>query len=106
MSLNKVDLSDQKLLDSVTEKTEKATVLLRTIASNYAPATLANSLSVEDMVLTSTLDDIDPATGELRTVPLRVLPTHYKSPLTGALVDVENPDVWVYRDEASQESNP
>ena len=63
-------------------------------------------LCVEDMVLTSTLEDIDPATGELRTVPLRVLPTHYKSPLTGALVDVENPDVWVYRDEASQESNP
>ena len=58
------------------------------------------------MVLTSTLNEVDPATGELRTVPLRVLPTHYKSPLTGALVDVENPDVWVYRDEASQESNP
>ena len=58
MSLDKVDLSDQKLLDSVTEKTEKATVLLRTIASNYAPATLANSLSVEDMVLTDLIDAI------------------------------------------------
>ena len=63
-------------------------------------------LCVEDMVLTHTLDDIDPATGELRTVPLRVLPTHYKSPLTGAVLDVENPDVWVYRDDANQEAHP
>ena len=56
-------------------------------------------LCVEDMVLTNTLDDIDPATRELRTVSLRVLPTHYKSAQTGAILEVENPEVWVYQED-------
>ena len=56
-------------------------------------------LCVEDMVLTHTLDEIDPATGERRTVSLRVLPTHYKSAQTGAILEVENPEVWVYQED-------
>lgn len=51
------------------------------------------------MVLTHTLDEIDPATGERRTVSLRVLPTHYKSAQTGAILEVENPEVWVYQED-------
>ena len=38
----------------------------------------------------------DPDTGEVPTVSLRVLPTHYKCPLSGAAMPVENPEVWVY----------
>ena len=40
--------------------------------------------------------DPDPDTGEVPTVPHRVLPTHYKCPLSGAAMPVENPEVWVY----------
>jgi hypothetical protein len=41
-------------------------------------------------------EDVDPATGEVSPVSITVLPTHYKSPQTGALLEVENPLVWVY----------
>ena len=39
---------------------------------------------------------VDPITGEVATTSISVLPTHYKSPQTGALLEVENPLVWVY----------
>ncbi len=38
----------------------------------------------------------DPDTGEISITSLRVLPTHYKCPLSGAALPVENPEVWVY----------
>lgn len=38
----------------------------------------------------------DPDTGEVPVVSLHVLPTHYKCPLSGAAMPVENPEVWVY----------
>lgn len=58
-------------------------------------------LCVEDMVITTWLGEPDPATGAPRTRALRVRPTHYKCPQTGALLPVENPEVWVYQDEDS-----
>jgi len=53
-------------------------------------------LCVESMVVNLPQGDPDPDTGEVPTVPLRVLPTHYKCPLSGAAMPVENPEVWVY----------
>jgi len=47
-----INLDDTALLDSVSHKTELAIVLLKKIAADCSPAALANSLSVEDMVLT------------------------------------------------------
>ncbi|MDR1462065.1 MAG: phosphoadenylyl-sulfate reductase [Azoarcus sp.] len=47
-----IDLDDAALRESVARKTESATTLLRRIATDYRPAALANSLSVEDMLLT------------------------------------------------------
>ena len=38
----------------------------------------------------------DPETGEVSPARVAVLPTHYKSPQTGALLEVENPHIWVY----------
>lgn len=53
-------------------------------------------LCVEGMVVNLPQGDPDPDTGEVPTVSLRVLPTHYKCPLSGAAMPVENPEVWVY----------
>lgn len=47
-----INLDDTALLDAVSHKTELAVALLGKIAADYSPAALANSLSVEDMVLT------------------------------------------------------
>lgn len=57
-------------------------------------------LCVEAMEFPTGKETIDPQTGELapRTIP--VLPSHYKCPQTGAALPVENPHVWVYREEA------
>ena len=41
-------------------------------------------------------EEVDPETGEVTPARVAVLPTHYKSPQTGALLEVENPHVWVY----------
>lgn len=46
------DLNDPSLIASLHSKTEAARQLLRWTASEFAPAALANSLGVEDMVLT------------------------------------------------------
>ncbi len=53
-------------------------------------------LCVEGMVMPTDGEDVDPATGEVTAASIAVLPTHYKSPQTGALLEVENPHVWVY----------
>lgn len=47
-----IDLNNTELLATVDRQVEAATHLLATIAHDYAPAGLANSLGVEDMVLT------------------------------------------------------
>ena len=47
-----INLDDAALLDAVSRKTEQAVALLKKIATDYAPAALANSLGAEDMVIT------------------------------------------------------
>jgi hypothetical protein len=56
-------------------------------------------LCVEEMLLTRAINDPDPVTGDIETETLRVLPTHYKCPQTGALLPVENPEIWVYQED-------
>jgi putative DNA primase/helicase len=53
-------------------------------------------MCVEGMVLNLPRGDPDPDTGEVTIVSMRVLPTHYKCPLSGAAMPVENPETWVY----------
>ncbi len=53
-------------------------------------------LCVEGMVMPVDGEEVDPETGEVTPLRVGVLPTHYKSPQTGALMEVENPHVWVY----------
>ena len=53
-------------------------------------------LCVEGMAAPAEGGSVDPETGEVLPANVAVLPTHYKSPQTGALLDVENPHVWVY----------
>lgn len=53
-------------------------------------------LCVEGMIFPVDGEDVDLVTGEVSSGTITVLPTHYKSPLTGALLEVENPLVWVY----------
>jgi hypothetical protein len=48
------------------------------------------------MVMPVDGEDVDQETGEIAQRSIRVLPSHYKSPQTGALLEVENPSVWVY----------
>lgn len=57
-------------------------------------------LCVEAMEFSSGEETIDPQTGELTPQTVPVLPSHYKCPQTGAALPVENPQVWVYREEA------
>jgi len=53
-------------------------------------------LCVEGMAAPAEEEAVDPETGEVLPATVAVLPTHYKSPQTGALLEVENPHVWVY----------
>jgi hypothetical protein len=41
---------------------------------------------------------IDPETGEVLPAMKPILPTHFKESQSGAILPVENPDVWVYLD--------
>ncbi len=53
-------------------------------------------LCVEHMELAAGEETVEPETGEVTPVHVRVLPSHYKCPQTGAVLPVENPSVWVY----------
>lgn len=55
-------------------------------------------LCVEGMHLATGEEVVDPETGELTAGALRVLPTHFMCPQTGALLPVENAGVWVDQD--------
>ena len=57
-------------------------------------------LCVEDMALKTGADTVDSQTGEVTEQAVLVLPSHYKCPQTGAVLPVENPDIWVYPTEA------
>lgn len=63
-------------------------------------------LCVEAMVLRAPAGAPDPATGELPMRALTVRPTHYKCPLSGAALPVENPEVWVYQDDIDDPEEP
>lgn len=69
-------------------------------AADYSLPSIGRSkfgyMCVEGMVLNLPRGEPDPHTGELPIVSMRVLPTHYKCPLSGAALPVENPEVWVY----------
>ncbi len=56
-------------------------------------------LCVKDMVFRTADERLDPDTGEIEPVTVKVLPTDFMCPQTGALLTVENPDVWVDQEE-------
>ena len=60
-------------------------------------------LCVEGMTVPAG-ETIDTDTGEVKQSHLLVKPSHYKCAQTGAVLPVENPDVWVYQEETSHES--
>ena len=53
-------------------------------------------LCVEGMRFGHGTETADPATGEITSTVLRVLPSHFKCPQSGNCLEVENPLVWVY----------
>ncbi len=73
----------------------------RTVVGATLPATKSSHgyLCVEGMVMPGDDERIDPATGEVTPVMVRVLPTLRKCPETGASLPVEDPMVWVYHDD-------
>lgn len=59
-------------------------------------------LCVEGMTVPAQ-ETIDTDTGEIKQPYFAVKPTHYKCPQTGAVLPVENPDVWVYQEETTND---
>ncbi len=55
-------------------------------------------LCVEFMELAVGEDVVDTETGEVFPGRVPVRPSHYKCPQTGAVLPVENPNIWVYPD--------
>ncbi|MTH96367.1 AAA family ATPase [Roseibium sp. RKSG952] len=55
-------------------------------------------LCVENMRLATGREHVDRSTGEVIPELIDVLPSHYKCPQTGAVLPVENPSLWVYRE--------
>lgn len=60
-------------------------------------------LCVEGMALLRPTGPPDPDTGEVRQTPVPLLPTHYKCRLSGAVLPVENPDLWIYHDDETDD---
>jgi hypothetical protein len=55
-------------------------------------------LCVEAMRLATSREHVAADTGEITSELIDVLPSHYKCSQSGAVLPVENPSVWVYRD--------
>jgi hypothetical protein len=55
-------------------------------------------LVVQDMLLATGEETVDPETGEIVSATVRVLPSHFQCPRSEALLEVENPEVWVLHD--------
>jgi len=55
-------------------------------------------LVVKDMVVATDEEVVDAETGEITQATLRVLPSHFLCPRSEALLEVENPEVWVLHD--------
>ena len=75
--------------------------------AEYGLANLARNkfgyICVEDMTIpdfNTVKNNMDESSGE----QIAVKPTHYRCPHTGAKLPVENTDVWVYQEEALDES--
>jgi hypothetical protein len=58
-------------------------------------ATKYGYLCVKDMVLQTDAEHVNSETGEVEPAVVKVVPTHFMCPQTGAVLPVENPDVWV-----------
>ena len=58
------------------------------------------------MLLRTPDGEPDHETGEVPMREQRVLPTHYKCPLSGAALPVEDPEVWVYHDHLNDTEAP
>jgi hypothetical protein len=55
-------------------------------------------LVVKDMVVATAEEVVDAETGEITRATLPVLPSHFLCPQSEAVLEVENPDVWVLHD--------
>ncbi|MCA3366889.1 MAG: AAA family ATPase, partial [Roseomonas sp.] len=55
-------------------------------------------LVVKDMVLATAEEVVDAETGEITRATLPVLPSHFLCPQSEAILEVENPEVWVLHD--------
>jgi hypothetical protein len=62
-------------------------------------ATKYGYLCVKDMVLQTDAEHVNSETGEVEPAVVKVVPTHFMCPQTGAVLPVENPDVWVDQEE-------
>ena len=58
-------------------------------------------LCTEFMELGTSEELVDPSTGEVLPTVTPVRPSHYKCAQTGAVLPVENPDIWVYPEGAN-----
>jgi hypothetical protein len=58
-------------------------------------------LCVKNMQLRTDEDCVDDETGEVLPMFIRVLPSDFMCPQSGALLPVENPEVWVDQDEGA-----
>ena len=59
-------------------------------------------LCVEGMTIPAA-ETVDTNTGEIKQSHFAIKPTHYKCTQTGAVLPVENPDVWIYQEEINHE---
>ena len=74
-------------------KFNKEQALARGIKSKYG------IMCVEGMAIpVEESPETDPETGEVSPALKPILPTHFKESQTGAILPVENPEVWVYLD--------
>ena len=58
-------------------------------------------MCVEGMEIPTSMEEVDLDTGEVLPVMKSVMPTHFKESQSGAILPVENPEVWVYADPAA-----
>ncbi len=57
-------------------------------------------MCIEGMEVPGSESSVDPQTGEITDVLIPYLPTHFKQPSDGAILPVENPEIWVYHGES------
>ncbi len=55
-------------------------------------------MCIEGMEIPRAEPTVDPETGEITDIMTLLLPTHFKQPGDGAILPVENPEIWVYHE--------